>query len=198
MPFSTREKKLLAGFLCVLALLFLWYRNAGTQTRASGLTEPLEPELSVEERPPVAEEAFPEEAYVHISGCVNRPGLYRCDTETRVADVVELAGGFLPDADQTNINLAKKVRDEEKIHIPATGEEPLPTFQGDSGSAGGLININTAEVKDLTELPGIGEKTAEKIIRYREETPFGAIEDLKNVPGIGDKKFEELKDMITY
>ena len=60
------------------------------------------------------------------------------------------------------------------------------------------ISINSATKEELMTLPGIGEKTALKIIEYRETYgSFWTIEDLKNVKGIGDKKFEKLKDYIS-
>ena len=60
-----------------------------------------------------------------------------------------------------------------------------------------LININTASAEELTSLKGIGEKTAQAIVEYREKNgAFKAIEDIKNVKGIGDKKFEVFKSSI--
>jgi competence protein ComEA len=60
-----------------------------------------------------------------------------------------------------------------------------------------LININTASAPELTSIKGIGEKTAEAIIAYRQKNgSFKAIEDIKNVKGIGDKKFEAIKGNI--
>ena len=60
-----------------------------------------------------------------------------------------------------------------------------------------LININTASAGELTSLKGIGEKTAQAIIEYRQKNgPFKTIEDIKNVKGIGDKKFEAIKGSI--
>lgn len=72
-------------------------------------------------------------------------------------------------------------------------------FASVSGSyAVGKVNINTASVEQLSELPGIGGKTAERIVQKREELgKFKTIEDLKQVKGIGDKKFEKLKPHIT-
>ncbi len=59
------------------------------------------------------------------------------------------------------------------------------------------ININKAELKTLTSLPGIGIKTAEKIIQLRDKKGgFSQIEDLLEVKGIGAKKFDKLKNFI--
>ncbi len=60
------------------------------------------------------------------------------------------------------------------------------------------IDINSADADALTQLPGIGQKTAEKIVSYRKANgQFKNIEDLLNVKGIGQKKFEKLKQFIT-
>lgn len=60
------------------------------------------------------------------------------------------------------------------------------------------VNINTGSIPELSMLPGIGEKTAEKIIEYRTKYgSFEVIEDILKVPGIGSKTFEEIKNNIT-
>jgi competence protein ComEA len=59
------------------------------------------------------------------------------------------------------------------------------------------VNINTADAEKLMTLPGVGEVTAEKIIRYREAKPFEKAEDLLLVDGIGEAKFEEIKPYVT-
>ena len=59
------------------------------------------------------------------------------------------------------------------------------------------ISINNASKEELMTLPGIGEKTALKIIEYRQTQAFRSIEDIKNVKGIGDKKYEKIKDLIV-
>jgi comEA protein len=59
------------------------------------------------------------------------------------------------------------------------------------------ININTASIKDLEKLPGIGEKTAESIIDFREKiSRFQKLEDILNVKGIGSSKFNKIKKYI--
>ena len=60
------------------------------------------------------------------------------------------------------------------------------------------ISINNANINELISLPGIGEKTALKIIEYREKYgKYLSIEDIKNVSGIGDKKYEKIKEFIS-
>lgn len=59
------------------------------------------------------------------------------------------------------------------------------------------ININTAGINELVRLPGIGEKTAEKIIQLRKERgKFRRVDELMDVKGIGEVKFSKIKDYI--
>jgi competence protein ComEA len=60
------------------------------------------------------------------------------------------------------------------------------------------VNLNTATLSQLTALPGVGERTAQLIIEYRDANgPFKRIEDLMNVRGIGEKVFLRLKPLIA-
>ncbi len=146
----------------------------------------------------VEEDTYPKEIVVHISGQVHNPGVVKLEPGARVIDAVNAAGGLKNDADLDKINLAKKLQDEDKIYIPKIGEdidENLLDFQN-SVEDGNKININTCTKEELMSLPGIGEVLADRIIQYREKTPFKKVEDLMNVSGIGEKKFESIKDMI--
>ncbi len=61
-----------------------------------------------------------------------------------------------------------------------------------------IVNINTASATDLEALPGIGAKTAARIVEYRQKNgPFKKVEELMNVRGVGEKNFLKLKPQIT-
>ena len=61
-----------------------------------------------------------------------------------------------------------------------------------------VINLNTATATDIATLPGIGPKTAELIVQYREKNGnFKKIEEVMNVRGVGEKTFLKLKDRLT-
>jgi competence protein ComEA len=65
-------------------------------------------------------------------------------------------------------------------------------------SAAAPINLNSATSAQLEALPGIGAKTAERIIEYRQKNGgFKKVEDLMNVRGVGEKSFLKLKPLIT-
>jgi len=71
-------------------------------------------------------------------------------------------------------------------HAAVKGETPV------------IVNINTASVKELDALPGIGTKTAALIVEYRQKNgPFKKIEELMNVRGVGEKSFLKLKPQLT-
>jgi comEA protein len=59
------------------------------------------------------------------------------------------------------------------------------------------ININTANLEEFVKLPGIGEKTAEKIIELRKERgKFDKLEEIMDVKGIGEVKFNKIKKFL--
>lgn len=62
----------------------------------------------------------------------------------------------------------------------------------------GKLNLNAASVEQLTELPGIGVKTAEQIFSYRKRVgTIKSLNELLNVKGIGEKKISKLKAFLT-
>jgi competence protein ComEA len=59
------------------------------------------------------------------------------------------------------------------------------------------IDVNSATVEQLTDLPGIGEAKAEAIVAERSERPFSSVEDLERVRGIGPSLVADLRDRVT-
>ena len=124
---------------------------------------------------------------------------------SRLQDAVQAAGGFLAEANSGAVNLAALLADGERIVIPDIN--PSNTAASDSGllperstelDVLNLVNLNTASQAELELLPGIGPKTALKIIEYREVNgPFSSIEAILDIPGIGEKTLAEIKDLIT-
>ena len=150
-----------------------------------------------------------ESIYVDIEGEVLHPGVYTATSKTRVFEIVEKAGGFTEQADPALINQAEVVTDGEKITVPAKGSEGGTGDTGDAGKlasaessggnqSSGLININTAGLELLQQIPGVGPATAQKIVDYRNQNGrFKKTEDLMKVSGIGEKTFEKMREGIT-
>jgi competence protein ComEA len=138
---------------------------------------------------------------IHITGAVPRPGVYALPQGARVQDAISAAGGFLAEAEKSQINLAALLEDGEKLDIPyVEGASPVLTTPapGPSPSPTELIDINTASAAELEALPGIGPTTAQKIVEYREQNgPFVSTQDIINVSGIGPGTYERIKDLIT-
>lgn len=201
MKLTDREKILAFASLCLLVLTVSYYHY---RLKAAGAEEPsfvIEngdvAKSDFKETQPAEEEGIGSAIYVDIGGAVKNPGLYELEKGARVKDGITAAGGIVGNADTSQINLAKKLNDEEKLYIPKAGEQaPVVATGGPSPAQTGPVSIQNGSKEDLMRLPGIGEKTADKIIEYRTAHPFTAVEDLKEVPGIGEKTFESLKNNI--
>ena len=59
------------------------------------------------------------------------------------------------------------------------------------------VNVNTATVEQLQELPGVGPVTAQRIVAFRDKTPFSTPEQLLEIKGIGQKTFAKMKGLVT-
>lgn len=131
---------------------------------------------------------------VHIGGAVANPGVYNCQADARLYQVLDQAGGPTNQANLNAINLAGSIKDGEKIIIPSKSKEKQTT-----DSESDLININSASQSKLEELEGVGPVTAQKIISYRQqEGQFSKPQDLIQVSGIGEQTLANIKGQITY
>lgn len=130
---------------------------------------------------------------VYVTGAIQSPGLYKVPSRSTIGDVIKEAGGALPYGDVESINLAENVQSGQHIHIRFN-------FHGNPESLlrNQKVNINTATIKELDSLPGIGPTMAKRIDEYRQSKgSFTSIEDIKHVKGISDGVFKKLRDKIT-
>lgn len=145
---------------------------------------------------------------VHVVGQVRRPGVVRLPAGSRVNDAITAAGGALPGADLSAVNLARPLGDGEQVHVPKPGEQPpvaagpasgaTPGAAGPSGAAAGPVNLNTATEAQFDTLPGVGPVLAARIVSWRTTNGrFTSIDDLGEVSGIGDKLLEQLRPLVT-
>ncbi|HDS09562.1 MAG TPA: helix-hairpin-helix domain-containing protein, partial [Firmicutes bacterium] len=73
-----------------------------------------------------------------------------------------------------------------------------PSHSSNDIPAGKKLNVNTASADELDDIPGIGPKTAQSIIEYREQNgPFKSLDELDNIPRIGPKTLEKIKPYLT-
>ena len=132
------------------------------------------------------------------------PGVYTLDSESRITDALDAAGGITNEGILDGLNLALRVKDEAEYHVLKFGES-RPAAVGSSGATtgsgvqpGGLIDLNLASVRLLDTLPGIGPALAEAIVAYRENVrPFRSIAEVQEVPKIGPVTYENMKDLVT-
>ena len=140
---------------------------------------------------------------VEIKGEVMNPDVYTLNEGSIIKDLIEVAGGLTQEADISNINRAKEIKNHELIIIRNINDtdieeqEQVEDYEINEESDDERISINDSDLSKLKEIPGIGEVKANAIILYREENDrFKSIDELKNVDGIGEKTFEKIKDSI--
>lgn len=143
---------------------------------------------------------------VDVKGAVKKPGVYQLQSNSRVHDALEKAGGLTDEADLKSVNQAQKLSDEAVVYVAKVGENavdvttsaPASATSGTGQTKSALVNLNTATEADFQTISGIGQKRAQDIIAYREANGrFKSVDELKNVSGIGAKTLEKLKEYVT-
>lgn len=177
-------KIVLAAVLVTAALVWL---NRPAPLQAPEVTSPGIP-ITTSNDVPFASQGI-DQIVVDVKGDVASPGLVTLPAGSRVADAIAAAGGVIPSANVTAINLAERLADGQMIFIGNTKSMELSTDP--------RIDINLATESELDSLPGVGPVMAGRIIAWRESNQrFHSIEELQEVPGIGPKVFANLKSLI--
>jgi competence protein ComEA len=157
-----------------------------------------------------------EPVVVSVVGLVHKPGLVTLTAGARIADALTAAGGALDGADLIGLNMARRVTDGEQIIVgiaappgqpatmgssisaePATAPSGAPATNGSATAPGGLIDLNTATIEQLDDLPGIGPVMAAAIVAWRDANGrFSSVEQLGAVDGIGPARLEKLRALV--
>ncbi len=118
---------------------------------------------------------------------------YDYSEEDSVFSSITASGGNLPKKNaeirDKNVDYKQEVLDFNNSEIQNNEKKTIP--------ANASININTAGIEEFAKLPGIGKKTAEKIIIFRKKMGgFKKLNELLKVKGIGNSKFISIKKYI--
>ena len=172
----------------------------GTQD-VSVETEGGQVETEMKESEVPSQETEAQLLYVYVCGEVAFPGVYTLSDGSRICDLFEAAGGLTENAAPDYWNQARLLVDGEMIYVPTIEEAKERLESGlstNTDNTNGKINLNTASLDQLMEIPGIGEAKASAILRYREENGgFSSIEEIMNIEGIKEGVFSKMKEYIV-
>lgn len=206
----SKKQKIILGIIITIVVGFVFYYVYGKEEAGISPND-LENDIETQEEQNEKQDFSDDTILVHVSGAVNKEGIVELKINSRISDAIDKAEGVREDASIEDINLAYKLEDGMKIHIPTKQERKEPHITTESGVTiepeknteeispkNAKVNINTATQTQLETLPGIGPSTAIKILEYRKEKgKFTKAEDLKEVSGIGEAKFNKVKEFIV-
>ena len=168
--------------------------------------------------------ASQDEIVVSVVGPVRYPGLVKMPAQARIQHAIDAAGGLVPPGSYEGLNRAQLLADGMQIVVGSfdtagriePGASPESSNAVHSATAisnaghavnpsntdrdmpATTVNLNTATAEQLTELTGVGPKTAAVIIAWRtEHGPFNSVEQLLDVKGIGPAKLARLRPHVT-
>ncbi|GHO91796.1 hypothetical protein KSF_018440 [Reticulibacter mediterranei] len=142
---------------------------------------------------------------VYIVGAVKRPGVYMLPTNARVYQLLQAAGGPLPNANLVSLNLAARLNDGQEVYVTMQGEKP-PSYTGgvpapgsstsDTTATTALVNINTASSQEMQQKLHISSTTASTIITYRtQHGPFTSVDQLDGV--VSKSIYDKIKGSVA-
>jgi competence protein ComEA len=191
----TRDQQGVLLFLSLSLVLFFFLTYPPSGWNRAGR---LAPEEDISPRNSPAGEVT-----VEVDGSVNRRGVYSIPAGMTVLDLIEKAGGMSAKISLPPESLLNKIEKSCRLSVLPDGEEKgRVTLEPMAPNKLKIlflpVDLNTASIEELDTLPGIGPKTAQAVVEYREtHGPFASPEDLLQVPGIGPKKLAAILGHIT-
>lgn len=208
---SNRKKylRIIAPILAValaIALYFIWFfpgstQGTSTQSFSSGATN----DSATASNTTNSSSNSSGGIHVYVVGAIKHPGVYTLPAGARVYQLIQAAGGTLPNANLVALNLAATLSDGQEVYVIAIGESPPSYIGGVPGPGSGtngtptangqLVNINTASVEELRSLH-ISSTTAQNIVNYRtQHGPFTSISQLAQV--VSRSIYDKIKGQVT-
>ncbi len=154
---------------------------------------------------------------IDIMGKVRRPGLQKLPQGSRVFQALQAAGGATDEKAAQTLNLAELLHDGQKLVVgePQAAALPLSSTRIGQVAPSGTknagtkrtarkalptapINVNTATLEELEQLPGVGPALASRITAARAQKKLENLSDLDAVSGIGPKKLEAMRPFVRF
>ena len=200
---STRIIAIIITLVLAVALYFIWHTPAST-TSLPGITQQnFSGTSSNSSGSTGGSTTTGGDIHVYVVGAVKHPGVYTLPSGARVYQLLQAAGGALPNANLVALNLAAQLSDGEEVYVLANGETP-PTYIGgvpgpgasSTATAGQLVNINTASADEMRQGLYISSTTAQNIVNYRlQHGPYTSIDQLQQV--VSKSIYDKIKGLVT-
>lgn len=188
-----KSKKLIVSIfiiLVVIVIFYLMYLSKDNSVTAIDEVEEIDEEVVNEEIKKIK---------VDIKGMVNNPGVYEVDDGSRVIDVINASGGLIEGADTSNINLSKRLKDENVIIIGSVKEPEkiieyvykeceCPKFNDACISSNEVVNYQESEI---SKSESFNEDASNNLVSINSAN----LEALMSLPSIGESK---AKSIIKY
>lgn len=193
---------MVAGLLTLLlagAIFVIWFAAPAGPSPSTNITQQ---SFGASSQTPGVGTPTGGELHVYVTGSVRHPGVYTLPAGARVYQLLQAAGGALPQADLVSLNLAAPLTDGQEVYVLAVGETP-PTYlggvpgPGTNGTAtttqsGQLVNINTASADEMRTVLHVSSTTAQNIISGR---PYTSIDQLLQV--VSRSIYDKIKNSVT-
>lgn len=209
-PSQTPLKKKFARFFVIglilalaTALILIWYSPAASTSRPAITQQNFSGASSPNTIGTTSSSTASGVIQVYVVGAIKHPGVYTLPAGARVYQLVQAAGGTLPNANLVALNMAAQLSDGEEVYVLANGEIP-PAYVGGVSNPGAsstvttgqLVNINTASVTELRQNLHISSTTAQAIVNYRtQHGPYTSIDQLQQV--VSTSIYAKIKGLIT-
>lgn len=196
----TRVIAIIIALALVVALYFIWH------TPASTTPNPVITQQNFSGTSPNSNSSTGSysttngDIHVYVVGAVKHPGVYTLPAGARVYQLLQAAGGALPNANLVALNLAAPLSDGEEVYVLMNGEVPPTNIGGATGqgtaTTGQLVNINTASADQLRQSLHVSSTTAQNIVNYRlQHGPYTSIDQLLQV--VSKSIFDKIKGLVT-